>query len=91
MNHYAGIFLMTIGCMLLHQHTKAIGFDLDSDVVSPAKPDLLLIFVLQVFNPNVGTTDSKEVIAPARRFKKEVAVVSARRRENVWEVVLIPT
>lgn len=71
--------------MLLDQHRKFVGCDLDSDLLMAAKPDLLLTFALQVLNPKSDITGDEEVRAAARAFKEKVAVVSARRRATAWE------
>lgn len=59
---------------------RLLACDLALDVLRVADPDLLLTHALQVFHPISDTTRDGEIRGAAPRFKKNVAMVSARRR-----------
>lgn len=81
----AGICPTAKACMLVDQHRKLVGCDLDSDILSTAEPDLHFTFALRRLSPSSDITGAEEVRAAARTFKGRVAVVSACKRATAWE------
>lgn len=72
--------------MLLDQHRKTAGCDLDSEVLSAAKPDLLLTFAPQMLSQSSDVKESGEVKEVLRNFREKRAEVLACKRATAWEV-----
>lgn len=62
----AGICCTLKECMLLDQHKKFVRFDLDSELQSAAKADLVLTFVFQVLSPKCDISGGVELIAATK-------------------------
>lgn len=73
--------------MLLAQHRGFVECDLDSDILSLAERDLLLMFASQVLHMNSDITGDENFRAATRGLKEKVAVISARTRASAWEVL----
>lgn len=66
MDFCAGTCLMKKTCMVLDQHGKLVRFSLDSDVLSTAEHDLLLISALEVLNSISKSAEGERVRAATR-------------------------
>lgn len=71
MDYSAGTCPATEACMLLDRRRRSAGCDLDSDVLSIAKPDLISTFVLQVLNRKSDIEDDEQLKTAAPVVRKE--------------------
>lgn len=67
------------------QHRKSVGYDVDSEVLRAAEPDVLLTFASQVLNAKFDISESGDVEAAAVVFKDGRETLLAKKKATVWE------
>lgn len=72
--------------MLLDQHMKAVGCNVDSELLAVAAADLVLTSAFYVLNQESHTSDSEEVKAAPKAFKDVKAAVVASEKDSVSEL-----
>lgn len=73
-------------CLLLDQHTEFVECDVNLEVLSAAKPDLVLTIASQVLNPKSEVSGSGEVQPAAGVFTTKMGASLARKKAAVWEI-----
>lgn len=71
--------------MLLSQHKRFVGWELDSNCVASRIQLLVLIFTRQGLNEESNTTEERYLYQAASTFVKAVEELNRKRRFDVWE------